>query len=60
VNANTERGGNDFAVDDISLSTESIVNGVPEPSTWAMMLLGFGAIGWAVRRQRSRASLQVA
>ena len=25
---------------------------VPEPSTWAMMLLGFGAIGYSVRRRR--------
>lgn len=25
---------------------------VPEPSTWGMMLLGFGALGYAVRRQR--------
>ena len=25
---------------------------VPEPETWAMMLLGFGAIGFAMRRQR--------
>lgn len=25
---------------------------VPEASTWAMMLLGFGAIGYAVRRSR--------
>lgn len=24
---------------------------VPEPGTWAMMLLGFGAIGWTMRRQ---------
>jgi hypothetical protein len=22
---------------------------VPEPATWAMMLLGFGLIGWRVR-----------
>ena len=28
---------------------------VPEPSTWAMMLLGFGAIGYAMRRRRSAA-----
>ena len=27
---------------------------VPEPATWAMMLLGFGAIGLASRRRRSR------
>lgn len=26
---------------------------VPEPSTWAMMLGGFGAMGFAVRRRRS-------
>ena len=28
------------------------VPGVPEPSTWAMMLLGFGATGCAMRRRR--------
>jgi len=28
--------------------------GVPEPSTWAMMLLGFGATGIAIRRSRRR------
>ena len=25
---------------------------VPEPSAWAMMLLGFGAVGYRIRRQR--------
>jgi len=28
--------------------------GVPEPSTWAMMLLGFGGIGFAMRRSRKQ------
>jgi hypothetical protein len=28
---------------------------VPEPSTWAMMLLGFGAMGIAIRRHRRTA-----
>ncbi len=28
---------------------------VPEPATWAMMLLGFGAIGMATRRRRKTA-----
>lgn len=27
------------------------VGGVPEPSTWAMMLLGFGAVGFSMRRR---------
>jgi hypothetical protein len=36
---------------------------VPEPGTWAMMLVGFGAIGWSMRRTRATAKqrlLQVA
>jgi hypothetical protein len=31
----------------------SAVPAVPEPATWAMMLLGFGAIGFSMRRRRS-------
>lgn len=30
---------------------------VPEPSTWAMMLIGFGAVGMSMRRTRRRAPL---
>ena len=29
----------------------SVKTGVPEPATWAMMLIGFGAIGFALRRR---------
>lgn len=32
--------------------TSAPQGGVPEPSTWAMMLLGFGSIGWALRQRR--------
>ena len=30
---------------------------VPEPATWAMMLLGFGGIGFAMRRRRGQQTL---
>ena len=38
----------------------SSVNGVPpvpEPATWAMMLMGFGAAGYVMRRRRQRDGL---
>ena len=34
--------------------------GVPEPATWAMMLMGFGAAGFAIRRRRKFCLSQVA
>ena len=35
------------------------VGGVPEPSTWAMMILGFGATGAMVRSHRRRGLVRV-
>ena len=37
---------------DAVLYTPNGVGVIPEPATWAMMLLGFGAIGFAMRRRR--------
>lgn len=34
-----------------------VTSGVPEPATWAMLLIGFGGIGFALRRRHGRASL---
>ena len=48
-------GPGSFGLDAVSLD---IVQGVPEPTTWAMMLLGFGGIGMAVRRRREKTLLQ--
>ncbi|NUS99710.1 MAG: PEP-CTERM sorting domain-containing protein [Sphingomonas sp.] len=33
---------------------------VPEPATWAMMFLGFGAVGYALRRRRRPVLAQAA
>lgn len=32
---------------------------VPEPATWAMMLFGFGAIGFGMRRRKGKEKLRV-
>ncbi|QMW23109.1 PEPxxWA-CTERM sorting domain-containing protein [Sandaracinobacteroides saxicola] len=49
INGSTDFSGNDFAVDDINFGTTSMV---PEPATWAMMILGFGLVGSAMRRRK--------
>lgn len=35
------------------------ISAVPEPTTWAMFLLGFGTIGWSLRRRSLRPALHV-
>lgn len=43
------------------LDSVSVVEGaVPEPATWAMMLVGFGAMGFAMRRRRARQVAEIA
>jgi PEP-CTERM motif len=37
-----------------------VVAGVPEPSTWAMMLLGFAGIGFVTYRRKSKLALMAA
>jgi hypothetical protein len=55
----TDGGFTDFK--QLRLTTASMT-AVPEPGTWAMMLLGFGGLGVAMRRRRRDTSrlLQVA
>ncbi|MEO8813213.1 MAG: PEPxxWA-CTERM sorting domain-containing protein [Caulobacteraceae bacterium] len=45
---------NQIAFDDITLGSAN--PGVPEPASWALMLLGVGAVGFGLRRQ-SKAAL---
>jgi len=48
-----------FVLTDAYIGLRSLTFGVPavpEPATWALMLLGFGGIGLAMRRQNQAAS----
>ncbi len=46
LNGYSAAGGNDFGLDDISVSS------TPEPATWALMVIGLGGLGAVVRRRR--------
>ncbi|HEV2596658.1 MAG TPA: PEPxxWA-CTERM sorting domain-containing protein [Sphingomicrobium sp.] len=67
-------GGGDYGVTDMASNPAgtccgshpaqlniSAIAAVPEPATWAMMLIGFGGMGFAMRgRRRQQTLLQVA
>ena len=44
---------NQTAFDNITFGSDTPV--IPEPATWAMMITGFGLVGFAARRRRSGA-----
>lgn len=39
-----------FAIDDLQIGLENVWPGIPEPASWLMMILGFGAVGIRLRR----------
>lgn len=41
-----------FGIDNILVTGTSTDGGIPEPATWALMVLGFGAAGSILRRRR--------
>lgn len=61
----TFRGGNEqddliqggFRVESLTIS--NLVSAVPEPSTWAMMLLGFSFVGGAMRKGKRNRKLSL-
>jgi hypothetical protein len=52
-------GGWDFAIDNVTFN-QPLTGSVPEPSTWAMMILGFAGIGFMAYRRKSKPALMAA
>ena len=44
--------GTNYRVNSAAIYRQFAVTGVPEPTTWAMMIMGFGLMGAAMRRNR--------
>jgi hypothetical protein len=53
-------GGTDiFSLEEaVQLSSLTVTSGVPEPSTWLMMILGFVGLGFLARRRKGLARTQ--
>lgn len=58
--------GSDFSVtsgglniDNVLVNGDANVSAVPEPATWAMMLIGFGIVGAGLRSRRTETSVSV-
>lgn len=43
------------AIGEVAFRSAAVAAAAPEPATWAMMLLGFGVVGGALRRRRKQA-----
>lgn len=53
--------GHPVAIDlTVAGTTSTIAGAVPEPATWAMMLLGFMGVGFVAYRRRAGSSLRLA
>ncbi len=52
--------GTDFNYDDLGFvftNVDTVATPVPEPATWALMVAGFGTVGFAARRRTTRTVL---
>ena len=54
-NNGSSSSGPTFNVGPVAVPVAGAVAGVPEPASWALMILGFGGVGALVRRNTKRA-----
>jgi hypothetical protein len=45
-------GDEGWGLENVQVTGEALAAGVPEPTSWALMLVGFGGLGAMLRRQR--------
>ncbi|MGL4543852.1 MAG: PEPxxWA-CTERM sorting domain-containing protein, partial [Polymorphobacter sp.] len=45
-----------FGTDEFGVNQGFLLQAVPEPATWSMLIIGFGLVGGAVRRRRAGAA----
>ena len=53
-------GTNGTSFGNVLIGGLTLTEAVPEPASWALMLIGFGAIGWQLRRRSRPALAQIA
>ena len=56
----TQTAGGGYESDNHTVGFYTSVGGIPEPATWAMMIMGFGLVGVAARRRSSMATRTLA
>ena len=58
LNTTDPNSGGNFQTD--VLATTAAIAAVPEPSTWAMMILGFAGMGFMAYRRKNHGGLRLA
>lgn len=56
----TGYNNSDIGTFSLLISTDNVLPAVPEPATWAMMLIGFGMVGAAARYRRRGTTVRYA